>query len=88
MALLGQYGGCLWDLCAQAFVHSCPHFLATMCACWEDCKKKDGSMFEMSLVFSLCSKESWVPMSVHLINTVHGLITDKEVKGDDANDPI
>lgn len=45
-------------------------------------------MFEMLLFFVLCCKESWVHISVHIINKVYGLITDTEVKGDNANDPI
>lgn len=44
-------------------------------------------MFEILLFFLLSSKESQVPMSVHVINKVHGVFTDREVKGDNANDP-
>lgn len=38
----------------------------------------------MLLFFLSSSEGSWAPMSVHVINKV---ITDKEVKGGNANDP-
>lgn len=45
-------------------------------------------MFGMLLIFLLCNEESWVPMSVHITNKAYGLITDQEIKGDNAHDPI
>lgn len=71
--------GCLWDSslpCTAASTFQRLHM--------HHCKRKDERMLEMLLFFLSSSEGSWAPMSVHVINKV---ITDKEVKGGNANDP-